>query len=190
MSSFAPIRPQPLAPIDPVVKWTLAFAGSGFFEAVGMGIVQGRPLSKAGHEGEVAVNESLARALFGDADPVGRRFAMSPTAPMLTIAGVMKDARQVSPRDRGIGVAYLPIRRYGRVTLAVRRGNERRSGQHDSPRASIRSRSCGTSKVVQLRSDSSSPAHCTSKRPVAAEAARQPAAYGPLITGTSVLTPH
>jgi hypothetical protein len=29
--------------------------------------------------------------------------------------GVMKDARQVSPRDRGVGVAYLPIRRYGRV---------------------------------------------------------------------------
>ena len=27
---------------------------------------------------------------------------------------------QISPRDRGIGVAYLPIRRYGRATLAVR----------------------------------------------------------------------
>ena len=39
---------------------------------------------------------------------------------MLTIVGVMKDASQVSPRDRGIGVAYLPLRQYGRVTLAVR----------------------------------------------------------------------
>jgi hypothetical protein len=39
---------------------------------------------------------------------------------MLTIVGVMKDAQQISPRDRGVGVAYLPVRRYGRVTLAVR----------------------------------------------------------------------
>ena len=85
-----------------------------------MRTVQGRPLSEAGHEGEVAINESLARALFGDADPVGRQFAMNPKAPMLTIVGVMKDAQQISPRDRGVGVAYLPIRRYGRVTLAVR----------------------------------------------------------------------
>ena len=102
------------------VKWTFAFAGPGFFDAVGMRAVQGRPLSEAGHEGEVAINESLARALFGDADPIGRQFAMNPKAPMLTIVGVMKDAQQISPRDRGVGVAYLPIRRYGRVTLAVR----------------------------------------------------------------------
>jgi predicted permease len=102
------------------VKWTFAFAGPGFFDAVGMRTVQGRPLSEAGPEGEVAINESLARALFGDADPVGRQFAMNPQAPMLSIVGVMKDAQQISPRDRGVGVAYLPIRRYGRLTLAVR----------------------------------------------------------------------
>jgi ABC-type antimicrobial peptide transport system permease subunit len=77
-------------------------------------------LSEAGRQGEVAINETLARALFGDADPIGRQLAMSPKAPMATIVGVMKDARQVSPRDRGIGVAYLPIQRYGRATLAVR----------------------------------------------------------------------
>jgi putative ABC transport system permease protein len=61
--------------------------------------------------------------LFGNTDPIGRQLAMNPKEPMLTIIGVMgvmKDARQISPRDRGIGVAYLPIRRYGRVTLAVR----------------------------------------------------------------------
>jgi predicted permease len=102
------------------VKWTFAFAGPGFFDAVGMRAVRGRPLSAAGPGGEVAINESLARALFGDADPIGRRFAMNPKAPMLTIVGVMKDARQISPRDRGVGVAYLPIQQYGRVTLAVR----------------------------------------------------------------------
>jgi ABC-type antimicrobial peptide transport system permease subunit len=102
------------------VKWTFAFAGPGFFDAVGMRTVLGRPLSDAGHGGEVAINESLAKALFGDVDPIGRRFAMNPNAPMLTIVGVMKDARQISPRDRGVGVAYLPIQRDGQPTLAVR----------------------------------------------------------------------
>ena len=67
-------------------------AAAGFFDAVGMRTVQGRPLSKAGPEGEVAINESLARALFGDADPIGRQFATSPKTPMVTIVGVMKDA--------------------------------------------------------------------------------------------------
>ncbi len=33
------------------VKWTFAFAGPGFFDAVGMRAVQGRPLSEAGHGG-------------------------------------------------------------------------------------------------------------------------------------------
>lgn len=102
------------------VKWTFAFAGPGFFDAVGMRAVQGRPLAGATHEGEAAINESLAKALFGDTDPIGRHFALSPKAPMLTIVGVMKDARQISARDRGVGVAYLPLRQYGRAMLAVR----------------------------------------------------------------------
>jgi hypothetical protein len=59
-------------------KWTFAFAGPGFFDAVGMRAVQGRPLSEAGHAGEVAINESLARALFGNADPIGRQLGMNP----------------------------------------------------------------------------------------------------------------
>jgi predicted permease len=101
-------------------KWTFAFAGPGFFDAVGMRTAQGRPLSEVAHAGQVAINESLARALFGNADPIGRQLGMNPKEPMLTIIAVMKDARQISPRDRGVGVAYLPIRRYGRVTLAVR----------------------------------------------------------------------
>lgn len=102
------------------MKWTFAFAGPGFFDAVGMQAVHGRPLSDTGQGSEVVINQSLARALFGDADPIGRNFGMNPNAPMLTVVGVMKDARQISARDRGIGVAYLPIHGYGRVTLAVR----------------------------------------------------------------------
>jgi ABC-type lipoprotein release transport system permease subunit len=39
---------------------------------------------------------------------------------MQTIVGVVKDARQISPRDRGIGVVYVPLRQFSRVTLAVR----------------------------------------------------------------------
>jgi ABC-type antimicrobial peptide transport system permease subunit len=104
-------------------RWTFAFAGPGFFDAVGMRAVHGRALSGAASADEVVVNESLAKALFGADDPIGRRLALNPKAPLSTVVGVMKDARQISPRDQGMGVAYLPIRRYGRVTFAVRLAN-------------------------------------------------------------------
>jgi len=102
------------------LRWTSAFAGPGYFDAVGMRVAKGRTPSATTGANEVAVNESLARALFGEADPIGRGFAVNPKAPMLTVVGVLKDARQISPRDRGIGVAYLPIRRYGHAAFAVR----------------------------------------------------------------------
>lgn len=105
------------------VKWTTAFVGPGFFDAVGIRAVRGRALSDDARANEVVINESLARALFGAADPVGRRFATNITAPMLTIVGVMNDARQVSARDRGLGVAYQPIRRYGHARIAIRPDN-------------------------------------------------------------------
>lgn len=104
-------------------KWTFAFVGPGFFDAVGMQLVHGRRLSESGQGSEVVINESLARALFGEGDAIDRHFAMNPGAPMLTVVGVMQNARQISPRDRDVGVAYLPIRGYGRATLAVRLAN-------------------------------------------------------------------
>ena len=106
----------------PGTQWTFASVSRSFFEAVGMRLVSGRPFtdSPGVDAHEVVINQSLATFLFGQDDPLGRRLGSSPRAPMQTIVGVVKDARQVSPRDRGLGVVYMPLRRFSRVTLAVR----------------------------------------------------------------------
>ncbi len=68
----------------------------------------------------VVLNQSLARFLFGGDDPIGRRISLSRRGPLQTVIGVVADARQVSPRDRGLGVVYQPLKRFENVTLAVR----------------------------------------------------------------------
>jgi predicted permease len=105
------------------VRWTVASVGQGFFETVGMSLVRGRTFDAIDAEGSAAVvvlNESLAGFLFGRDDPIGKQISMSPRGPAHTIVGLVNDAHQISPRDRGIGVLYLPMRSFGHVLLAVR----------------------------------------------------------------------
>lgn len=66
------------------------------------------------------INETLATYLFGRDNPIDRRLRMSPQAPMQPVVGVVRDARQTSPRDRGLGVIYLLSGDFNRVVLAVR----------------------------------------------------------------------
>ncbi len=74
----------------------------------------------AGQQDVAILSQSMARFLFGEGDPIGRRVAMSARGPMHRVVGIVSDARQISPRDRGVGVVYLPIRSVGRAILAVR----------------------------------------------------------------------
>ena len=105
------------------VRWTFAPVGEGFFDASGMTLIKGREFTAADTASDanvVVLNDTLARFLFGAADPVGRRIALHPRSPMQTVIGVVNDARQISPRDRGIGVVYQRMKTFGRVTFAVR----------------------------------------------------------------------
>jgi predicted permease len=104
-------------------RWTFASVGEGFFAAAGMSLVKGREFGSVDVSGAAHVlvlNQALASFVFGSQDPVGRRIALSSRGPMHTVVGVVRDARQVSPRDRGIGVAYLPLRGFSEATFAVR----------------------------------------------------------------------
>jgi predicted permease len=104
-------------------RWTSAAVGPGFFDAVGISLVEGRGFDT--HDGDdsagaVVINQSLARFLFGQEPAIGRRIRMSPRGPMQPVIGVAADATQISPRDRRLGVIYHPLRGFGRVLLAVR----------------------------------------------------------------------
>jgi predicted permease len=109
--------------VSPGARWTSAEVGPGFFEAVGMSLVDGRAFNdRDAHPSAdvVVINRSLATFLFGDGNPIGRRIRMNPRGHMHAVIGVVNDAKQVSPRDRGLGVVYLPLRGFGHVVLAVR----------------------------------------------------------------------
>ena len=106
------------------IRWTFADVGAGFFETLGMPLVHGRGIVDADllPSGDaVVINQTLATLLFGTGNPIGRRVSLSPSSPSRTIVGVVNDARQTSPRDRGLGVIYRPLRDLPQqVVLAVR----------------------------------------------------------------------
>jgi predicted permease len=107
----------------PGTRWTAASVGPDFFKAVGISILHGRGfIDQDGRPpyDAVIINRSLATLLYGNENPLGRRLRMNPRSPMLSVVGIASDAKQTSPRDRGMGVIYEPVRGYGRVVLAIR----------------------------------------------------------------------
>jgi hypothetical protein len=110
-------------PVSAGIQWTSASVGEGFFAAAGMKMLKGHAFDDsvvAGQRDVAILSQSLARFLFGEGDPIGRRVAMSARGQMHRVVGIVSDARQVSPRDRGVGVMYLPIESLGQAILAVR----------------------------------------------------------------------
>jgi predicted permease len=83
-----------------------------FFETLSIPILRGRPFTPADRSGagQVAVvNESFARLLWDDADPIGRRFRMfSPTSTWVTVVGLAGDTRVDGLADAKPPVMYFP----------------------------------------------------------------------------------
>jgi putative ABC transport system permease protein len=107
----------------PGTRWTSAAVGPGFFEAVGMSLMSGRGFQESDARppaDAVVLNRSLAIFLFGQDNPLGRQIRTNVRGPMQTVVGVVNDAKQTSPRDRGLGVVYVPLRQLRHAVLAVR----------------------------------------------------------------------
>ncbi len=106
------------------IRWTFADVGPAFFETIGMPVIRGRGIDEGDFNppsDAVVINQTLATLLFGPANPIGRRIGLTASSPRLTIVGVVNDARQTSPRDRGLGVLYRPLHQLPQqVVLAVR----------------------------------------------------------------------
>jgi len=74
-------------------------ASLGYFESMGMEVVQGRgfePVDRAGSLEVAIVNETFARRMWGDGDPIGRRVSTGFDQGRdiwLTVVGVVEDAR-------------------------------------------------------------------------------------------------
>ncbi len=97
---FTPDKPL-LAGIDSVT--------SEYFGVLGIPIVEGRTFSDRDVDGRPAVailNQSAARQLFGGRAAIGRVIRMF-GAKVLTVVGVVRDARYASVLESGVPMVYL-----------------------------------------------------------------------------------
>ena len=112
------VEGRPRNPGDPATTVQTVLIGPRYFETLGLTLAAGRGFTAAdGSPGQAhaIVNERLARQIFGDASPLGRRIAINATAPQgkapewLTIVGVGPDVRQRPVLDAG-PIVYVPFR--------------------------------------------------------------------------------
>jgi hypothetical protein len=86
--------------------------GTGYFEALGIPIVSGRPLqptdARPGQEGAV-IDERLATQLFPDVDPLGRRIQLGAGGVWFTIVGVARTLPQSGPAPERRPIVYAPL---------------------------------------------------------------------------------
>ncbi len=92
----------------------LISAGPGFFEAIGLGLLQGRYLNSQDQAEEppvAVVNESFARHYFGSNPAIGQRIKLGFEPQIIReIVGVVRDAKHYGVRERVWRMVYLPAR--------------------------------------------------------------------------------
>jgi putative ABC transport system permease protein len=84
---------------------------TGYFRAMQLPLALGRDFTESDNEQSPAVviiNEAMARRQWPGADPVGKRIALGDTSTLLSIVGVVKNARQSDWTSEPGDEVYLP----------------------------------------------------------------------------------
>lgn len=104
---------------------------AGYFRAMGMRLIAGRWLTDREQLPAVMINESLARAVFDKADPLGRRMIEPSASPaqgsLATIVGVVEDLRYAKLDAHPAPEVYVPYRQaifVGSMDIMVRTAGE------------------------------------------------------------------
>jgi len=89
----------------------------GYLDAMGMTLLQGRAFTAGDREGKpkvAIINQRLAREVFGDANPLGRRygFGLTPDNDDWEIVGVVADSRVNGVRDEPAPMSFVPYRQF------------------------------------------------------------------------------
>ncbi|HEX6133866.1 MAG TPA: ABC transporter permease [Longimicrobiales bacterium] len=115
MSSITREGDPPRPPDAPVESVVIESATPGFFEAMGMRVVQGRELRADDRQDGVPVaivNTSFVQRYYPDTDPIGRRFTFGDPADTaavwLEIAGVIEDTRRAGLAEDIRPESYRP----------------------------------------------------------------------------------
>jgi predicted permease len=113
------------------------YATSGYFETMGIPIVQGRGFTEADRPGAppvAVVSETFARRLFKGSSALGRHIRVYEADGSIEIVGVAKDLKEGGLRSRPRPVMYVPVAQthaavirtthgYFQVSWVVRAGN-------------------------------------------------------------------
>jgi putative ABC transport system permease protein len=104
---------DPRAPLPTI---DVRFVDSTYFATLGIPLVSGRlfaPNEQAGAPPRVLISRSLARALWGDAEPLGRRVSLTLFGTTTAeVIGLVGDARYGDARTPPRPAAYLSTNRY------------------------------------------------------------------------------
>jgi putative ABC transport system permease protein len=97
------------------------------FRALGVPLRRGRPISEADRADGLlvaVVNEALARTLFADEEPIGRRLVLGDQE--ATIVGTVGDVRQRAPETPPAPTIYVALRQVPRraMTFVLRTGGD------------------------------------------------------------------
>ncbi|HEY7544764.1 MAG TPA: ABC transporter permease [Blastocatellia bacterium] len=101
-----------------------------YFRTMGISVLKGRDFTSddtQGKPGVIIINEAMARKVWPDEEPVGKRLKMGvPENPWLTVAGVVRDV-QLAPGADPPPQAYMPyaqIPNFGPRYLVVRSASD------------------------------------------------------------------
>ncbi len=93
---------------------------TGFFATMGIPVLRGRGFSVSDtrdSSGHVIVSQAMARTLWADRDPLGRRFRLDEDSRWLTVIGVAGEVKMLGPDDREFPFSfYYPRQEAGRAT--------------------------------------------------------------------------
>ncbi|HYG82769.1 MAG TPA: FtsX-like permease family protein, partial [Pyrinomonadaceae bacterium] len=128
-AAFVPEGAQPPPGEEPVAQFRVVTPD--YFRTMEMPLARGRALT--GQDAEAAsppvavINEALARRIYPDENPVGRRFKFKGDGEWVQIVGVVpntKTRRMDAPPDMKIYVPYARRAAYRAMTLVVRTDGE------------------------------------------------------------------
>jgi putative ABC transport system permease protein len=111
-------------PVEPGREPIVQYGGvtSGYFTAMGIPILAGRDFTERemwDEPGAVIVNHALARVLWPDENPLGRRLRHGADQPWLTVVGVVADVRQRRIDEAAYPQIYVPYADYKHTTMSV-----------------------------------------------------------------------
>lgn len=117
-------QPEPPATADHPAFWNVVTPE--YFRTLGITVLRGRSFTRQDTAESVPVmmiNETMARRVFGETDPIGRRMRSWRDEDVLReIVGVIEDVRYMGLGDEARSLVYVPHRQnaWGSMTVAIR----------------------------------------------------------------------